>query len=65
MSSAQQKVQQHPAFQQAQAKAHYYVAQLDREVRSLALLVTFVELNECPMMLRATASSPNILFSSA
>jgi receptor expression-enhancing protein 5/6 len=33
MSSAQQKVQQHPAFQQAQAKAHYYLAQLDKEVR--------------------------------
>ena len=32
MSSAQQKVQQHPAFQQAQAKAHYYLVQLDKEV---------------------------------
>ena len=32
MSSAQQKVQQHPAFQQAQAKAYYYLVQLDKEV---------------------------------
>ena len=30
--SAAQKVQQHPAFQQAQDKANYYVAQLDKEV---------------------------------
>ena len=39
MSSAQQKVQQHPAFQQAQAKASYYLAQLDKEVRLLALRI--------------------------
>jgi len=39
MSSAQQKVQQHPAFQQAQAKANYYLAQLDKEVRLLALRI--------------------------
>ena len=30
--SATQKVQQHPAFQQAQDKASYYVGQLDKEV---------------------------------
>ena len=32
MSSAR-KVQQHPAFIQAQDKANYYVNQLDKEVR--------------------------------
>ena len=37
--SAQQKVQQHPAFQQAQAKAHYYLAQLDKEVCSFVLRI--------------------------
>ena len=31
--SATQKVQQHPAFIQAQDKANYYVNQLDKEVR--------------------------------
>ena len=31
--SASQKVQQHPAFIQAQDKANYYVNQLDKEVR--------------------------------
>ena len=39
--SAQHKVQQHPAFQQAQAKAHYYLAQLDKEVCLLAFRVFF------------------------
>jgi receptor expression-enhancing protein 5/6 len=63
MSSAQQKVQQHPTFQQAQVKAHYYLAQLDKEVCSAALQVIFVGLNESPMTPRATRSSPNILFS--
>jgi len=63
MSSAQQKVQQHPTFQQAQAKAHYYLAQLDKEVRSTALQVIFVGLNRSPMTPRTTRSSPNILFS--
>jgi receptor expression-enhancing protein 5/6 len=63
MSSAQQKVQQHPAFQQAQAKAHYYLAQLDKEVRSLAFQVIFVKPNEGPLMLRTAFSSPSILFS--
>ena len=33
--SATQKVQQHPAFIQAQDKANYYVNQLDKEVRYL------------------------------
>ena len=35
--SATQKVQQHPAFIQAQDKANYYVNQLDKEVRSWPL----------------------------
>jgi hypothetical protein len=45
MSSAQRKVQQHPAFQQAQAKANYYLAQLDKEVWFLAPQLSFVRLN--------------------
>ena len=32
MSSAAEKVQQHPAFQQASVKVNYYVSQLDKEV---------------------------------
>jgi hypothetical protein len=61
MSSPQQKVQQHPAFQQAQAKAHHYLSQLDKEVCLLAFWGSFfVVLNERPMMLR---SSPSTLFS--
>lgn len=35
--SAAQKVQQHPAFIQAQDKANYYVSQLDKEVRLLII----------------------------
>lgn len=30
--SATEKLQQHPAFQQAQNKASYYISQLDKEV---------------------------------
>ncbi|KAF8266629.1 TB2/DP1, HVA22 family-domain-containing protein [Lactarius quietus] len=40
MSSAQQKVQQHPAFQQAQAKAHHYITQLDKELSRYPVLVS-------------------------
>ena len=38
--SAAQKVQQHPAFIQAQNKANYYVNQLDKEVSYLFLKST-------------------------
>ena len=37
--SATQKVQQHPAFIQAQDKANYYVNQLDKEVCAALALV--------------------------
>ena len=33
--SATDKLQQHPAVQQAQVKAQYYLGQLDKEVRCL------------------------------
>ena len=36
--SAQQKIQEHPVFKQAQSSASYYVAQLDKEVRCLQLV---------------------------
>jgi cytochrome c1 len=64
MSSAQQKVQQHPAFQQAQAKAQYYIAQLDKEV-----CFACASGHICGAKLmsdvaaRATYSSPSILSS--
>jgi len=48
MSSAQQKVQQHPAFQQAQAKAHYYVAQLDKELSKYPVLVSLEQRAQVP-----------------
>lgn len=48
MSSAQQKVQQHPAFQQAQAKAHYYLVQLDKEVCSVFLFRVFLVVLKVP-----------------
>ena len=32
--SATDKLQQHPAVQQAQVKAQYYLGQLDKEVRT-------------------------------
>ena len=38
--SATQKVQQHPAFIQAQDKANYYVNQLDKEVCVCLILRT-------------------------
>ena len=34
--SATDKLQQHPAVQQAQVKAQYYLGQLDKEVRTAA-----------------------------
>jgi len=48
MSSAQQKVQQHPAFQQAQAKAHYYLAQLDKELSKYPILVSVEQRTQVP-----------------
>jgi len=38
--SATQKVQQHPAFIQAQNKASYYLQQLDKDVRTLSIVHT-------------------------
>ncbi|KAH9994512.1 hypothetical protein BJV77DRAFT_310080 [Russula vinacea] len=52
--SAQQKVQQHPAFQQAQAKAHYYLAQLDKELSKYPVLVSLEQRTQVP---KAYASS--------
>lgn len=43
--SAAQKVQQHPAFQQASDKANYYVSQLDKEVSSFPCLFPLVSDN--------------------
>ncbi|KAH9005814.1 TB2/DP1, HVA22 family-domain-containing protein [Lactarius hatsudake] len=48
MSSAQQKVQQHPAFQQAQAKANYYLAQLDKELSRYPVLVNMEQRTQVP-----------------
>jgi len=48
MSSAQQKVQQHPAFQQAQAKAHYYLSQLDKELSKYPILVSVEQRTQVP-----------------
>ncbi|KAI0286580.1 TB2/DP1, HVA22 family-domain-containing protein [Russula aff. rugulosa BPL654] len=48
MSSAQQKVQQHPAFQQAQAKAHYYLVQLDKELSKYPVLVSLEQRTQVP-----------------
>ncbi|KAK7688024.1 hypothetical protein QCA50_008394 [Cerrena zonata] len=46
--SATQKVQQHPAFQQAQDKANYYVSQLDKELTKYPLLNTFEQRTQVP-----------------
>ncbi|CAL1696865.1 unnamed protein product [Somion occarium] len=46
--SATQKVQQHPAFQQAQDKANYYVSQLDKELSKYPLLTTFEQRTQVP-----------------
>jgi len=48
MSSSQQKVQQHPAFQQAQAKAHYYIAQLDKELSKYPVLLSLEQRTQVP-----------------
>lgn len=48
MSSAQRKVQQHPAFQQAQAKAYYYLAQLDKELSKYPVLVSMEQRTQVP-----------------
>jgi len=48
MSSAQQKVQQHPAFQQAQAKANYYLSQLDKELSKYPVLVSVEQRTQVP-----------------
>jgi receptor expression-enhancing protein 5/6 len=46
--SAAQKVQQHPAFVQAQDKASYYVSQLDKELNKYPVLNTFEERTQVP-----------------
>ncbi|KAI0075900.1 hypothetical protein K474DRAFT_1322436 [Panus rudis PR-1116 ss-1] len=46
--SATQKVQQHPAFIQAQDKANYYVSQLDKELTKYPLLNTFEQRTQVP-----------------
>jgi len=46
--SAAQKVQQHPAFIQAQTKANYYVAQLDKELTKYPVLNTIEERTQVP-----------------
>ncbi|KAI0271738.1 TB2/DP1, HVA22 family-domain-containing protein [Gloeopeniophorella convolvens] len=48
MSSAQQKVQQHPAFQQAQSKVNYYVAQLDKELSKYPVLINLEQRTQVP-----------------
>ncbi|KAI0041496.1 hypothetical protein FA95DRAFT_1584719 [Auriscalpium vulgare] len=48
MSSAQQKVQQHPAFQQAQSKLNYYIAQLDKELSKYPVLVNLEQRTQVP-----------------
>ncbi|KAI0757541.1 TB2/DP1, HVA22 family-domain-containing protein [Daedaleopsis nitida] len=46
--SATQKVQQHPAFIQAQDKANYYVNQLDKELSKYPALNTFEQRTQVP-----------------
>ncbi|KAI0317918.1 TB2/DP1, HVA22 family-domain-containing protein [Amylostereum chailletii] len=46
--SAQQKVQQHPVFQQAQAKANYYVAQLDKELSKYPVMNRLEQRTQVP-----------------
>ncbi|KAA1468298.1 hypothetical protein DENSPDRAFT_833542 [Dentipellis sp. KUC8613] len=48
MSSAQQKVQQHPVFQQAQTKASYYIQQLDKELSKYPFLVNIEQRTQVP-----------------
>jgi len=46
--SAAQKVQQHPAFIQAQDKANYYVNQLDKELTKYPALNSFEQRTQIP-----------------
>lgn len=46
--SATQKVQQHPAFIQAQDKANYYVNQLDKELTKYPALNAFEQRTQVP-----------------
>jgi len=46
--SATQKVQQHPAFIQAQDKANYYVNQLDKELTKYPALTAFEQRTQIP-----------------
>ncbi|KAG6330563.1 hypothetical protein ID866_8527 [Astraeus odoratus] len=46
--SAAQKVQQHPAFIQAQNKANYYVNQLDKELTKYPVLTTLEQRTQVP-----------------
>ncbi|THH04792.1 hypothetical protein EW145_g5259 [Phellinidium pouzarii] len=46
--SAAQKVQQHPAFQQATNKANYYVNQLDKELSKYPVLQTLEQRTQVP-----------------
>ncbi|KAJ2988563.1 hypothetical protein NUW54_g9078 [Trametes sanguinea] len=46
--SATQKVQQHPAFIQAQDKANYYVNQLDKELSKYPILNSFEQRTQVP-----------------
>jgi receptor expression-enhancing protein 5/6 len=46
--SAAQKVQQHPAFIQAQNKANYYVNQLDKELTKYPVLSTLEQRTQIP-----------------
>ncbi|KAI0063051.1 hypothetical protein BV25DRAFT_1915385 [Artomyces pyxidatus] len=48
MSSPQQKVQQHPLFQQAQSKAEYYLSQLDKELSKYPILINFEKRTQVP-----------------
>ncbi|KAH8111421.1 TB2/DP1, HVA22 family-domain-containing protein [Phellopilus nigrolimitatus] len=46
--SAAQKVQQHPAFQQASDKANYYLKQLDKELSKYPVLQTLEQRTQVP-----------------
>ncbi|KAL4069036.1 TB2/DP1, HVA22 family-domain-containing protein [Scleroderma citrinum] len=46
--SAAQKVQQHPAFVQAQNKANYYINQLDKELTKYPVLNTLEQRTQVP-----------------
>jgi len=46
--SATQKVQQHPAFIQAQNKANYYINQLDKELTKYPVLTTLEQRTQVP-----------------